>query len=56
MIKVKKIPISSLDYIAFLAIAVALVTGQYIVALVIVVMLVGGNALEIYATDRSCAT
>jgi len=53
MTKAKKIPISSLDYIAFLAIVVALVTAQYIVALVIVVMLVGGNALEIYATARA---
>ena len=53
MTRPKKIPISSLDYIAFLAIATALVTAQYIVALVIVVMLVGGNALEIYATARA---
>ena len=53
MARSKKIPISSLDYIAFLAIATALVTAQYIVALVIVVMFAGGNALEIYATARA---
>ena len=48
-----KVPISSLDYIAFLAIATATLTAQYLVAGVIIVMLLGGNALESYATARA---
>ena len=45
--------IFALDYIALLAIGTALYTQQHLVALVIVLMLSGGNALEEYATARA---
>ena len=43
----------ALDYIALLAIGTAVYTHEYLVALVIVLMLAGGNALESYATARA---
>ena len=43
----------ALDYIALLAIGMTLFMGEYLVALVIVLMLSGGNALEEYATARA---
>ena len=43
----------ALDYIALLAITVGLLTGQYLVAAVIVLMLSGGHTLEAYASTRA---
>lgn len=43
----------ALDYIAILAIAVSLYTGQFVVALVIVFMLSTGRALEKYGMARA---
>lgn len=43
----------SLDYIAFLAMVVALVTREYIAGGVIAFMYVGGEALEAYASHRA---
>ena len=45
--------IFALDYIALLAIGTAVYTHEYLVALVIVLMLSGGNSLEAYATARA---
>jgi heavy metal translocating P-type ATPase len=41
------------DAIALIAIATALVLGQYLAGAVVAVMLAGGNALEEYAGDRA---
>lgn len=46
----------ALDYIALLAILVATLTGQYLVALVIVLMLSGGETLEKYGMERAKAS
>lgn len=43
----------ALDYIAILAITVGLVSGQYLVAMVIVLMLAGGQTLEKYGTAKA---
>ncbi len=43
----------ALDYIAILAICVGLVTGHFLVATVIVLMLSGGNALEKYGMEKA---
>jgi len=43
----------ALDYIAILAILVALFTGQYLVALVIVLMLTSGGQLEEYGMTKA---
>jgi cation transport ATPase len=43
----------ALDYIAILAITVGLVSGQYLVAMVIVLMLSGGQTLEKYGTAKA---
>jgi cation transport ATPase len=43
----------ALDYIALLAITTGVATGNYLVALVIVLMLSGGNTLEEYGTARA---
>lgn len=43
----------ALDYIALLAILVGLLSGQYLVAAVIVLMLAGGNTLEEYGTSQA---
>lgn len=43
----------ALDYIAILAIATGLVTGNFLVAGVIVLMMAGGNTLENYAQQRA---
>lgn len=43
----------ALDYIALLAISVALFSGQYLVAAIIVLMLSGGHTLENYGTSRA---
>lgn len=43
----------ALDYIALLAITVGLITGQYLVAAVIVLMLSGGNTLEKYGMSMA---
>jgi heavy metal translocating P-type ATPase len=41
----------ALDYIALLAISLGVITGQYLVAAVIVLMLSGGNTLEEYGME-----
>lgn len=43
----------ALDYIAILAIAVGLLSGEYLVALVIVLMLSGGQTLEKYGMAKA---
>lgn len=43
----------ALDYIAILAIGTGLITGNYLVAAVIVLMMSGGNALEDYAQTKA---
>ncbi len=43
----------ALDYIAILAITVGIISGQLLVASVIVLMLAGGNSLEKYGTARA---
>lgn len=43
----------ALDYIAILAIATGLFTGNFLVAGVIVLMMAGGNTLETYAQQRA---
>lgn len=43
----------ALDYIAILAILTGLLTGNFLVAGVIVLMMSGGNTLEAYAQDRA---
>lgn len=43
----------ALDYIAILAIAVALVTGEYLVAAVIALMVASGEALEDYGVSQA---
>lgn len=43
----------ALDYIALLAIVVSLIAGQFLVALVIVLMLSGGNTLERYGLAKA---
>lgn len=43
----------ALDYIAILAITVGIVSGQYIVAAVIVLMMAGGNTLEKYGLAKA---
>lgn len=43
----------ALDYIALLAITTGVVTGNYYVAVVIVLMMVGGNTLEDYAQKKA---
>jgi heavy metal translocating P-type ATPase len=43
----------ALDYIAILAIATGIITQNYIVAAVIVLMMSGGNALEDYAQTKA---
>ncbi|MBI3034653.1 cadmium-translocating P-type ATPase [Candidatus Woesearchaeota archaeon] len=46
----------ALDYIAILAIAVSILTGEYLVAAILVLMLSGGNTLEKYATRQAKAS
>ncbi|MPM23222.1 Copper-exporting P-type ATPase [bioreactor metagenome] len=46
----------ALDYIALLAITTGVITGNYSVALVIVLMMVGGNTLEDYAAKRAATS
>ncbi|HUD18984.1 MAG TPA: heavy metal translocating P-type ATPase [Patescibacteria group bacterium] len=43
----------ALDYIALLAITTGLISGEFLVAAVIVLMLAGGEALEKYAVSRA---
>lgn len=43
----------ALDYIAILAIAMSLITGQYLVALILALMVVSGRNLEDYATNQA---
>lgn len=43
----------ALDYIAIVAITTGVLTGQYLVALVIVLMLAGGNSLERFAMNKA---
>src|SRR5690348_2870317 len=43
----------ALDYIAILAIIVALVTGEYLVAAIIALMISSGNTLEAYGVSRA---
>lgn len=43
----------ALDYIAILAITVGILSGQYLVAAVIVLMLTGGNTLEAYGMNQA---
>lgn len=43
----------ALDYIAILAILVGIISGQYIVAAIIVLMMAGGNTLEKYGVDKA---
>ncbi len=43
----------ALDYIALLAIIVSIIAGQFLVALVIVLMLSGGNTLERYGMAKA---
>ncbi len=46
----------SIDFIAFLAMALAIVTGQYLAGAVIALMYTGGEALEAYAGRRAEAS
>jgi heavy metal translocating P-type ATPase len=46
----------SLDYIAFLAMALAVLTGEYLAGAVIAFMYTGGEALEAYASYRAEAS
>lgn len=46
----------SLDYIAFLAMTIAGVTGEYLAGAVIALMYTGGEALETYAAHRAEAS
>ncbi len=46
----------SLDYIAFLAMALAVLTHEYLAGAVIAFMYIGGEALETYATHRARAS
>jgi len=46
----------SLDYIAFLAMGLSLVTQEYLAGAVIALMYTGGEALETYATHRAEAS
>lgn len=46
----------ALDYIAILAISVGILSGQYIVASIIVLMLAGGNTLEKFGMDQAKAS
>lgn len=46
----------SLDYIAFLAMAIAVSTGEYLAGAVIALMYTGGEALEAYASHRAEAS
>lgn len=43
----------SLDYIAFLAMVVSLVAGQYLAGAVVALMIIGGEALDEYASARA---
>ena len=43
----------AIDYIAILAIAVSIISNQYLVGSVIVLMITGGNALERYAQQKA---
>lgn len=43
----------ALDYVAILAILTGVFTGNYLVACVIVLMMAGGNTLEVFAQDRA---
>lgn len=43
----------SLDYIAFLAMAVSLLAGQYLAGAVVALMITGGEALDEYASARA---
>lgn len=43
----------ALDYIAILAIVVALITGEYLVAAILALMIASGNNLETYAVSRA---
>lgn len=43
----------SLDYIAFLAMTISLITSEYIAGSIIALMLTGGEALEKYAEDKA---
>lgn len=43
----------ALDYIAILAIVVALITGEYLVAAILALMIASGNNLESYAVSRA---
>jgi len=47
---------TSIDFIAFLAMALALFTGEYLAGAVIAFMYVGGEALEAYAGRRAKAS
>lgn len=46
----------ALDYIAFLAMALAAATGSYLAGAVIALMYTGGEALEVYASRRAEAS
>ena len=46
----------SLDYIAFLAMVIAVITGEYLAGAVIALMYTGGEALETYASHRAEAS
>lgn len=46
----------SLDYIAFLAMMIAVITGEYLAGAVIALMYSGGEALEAYASHRAEAS
>lgn len=46
----------SLDYIAFLAMAIAIITDEYLAGTVIALMYTGGEALESYASHRAEAS
>src|SRR4051812_15699040 len=43
----------ALDYIAILAIIVALITGEYLVAAIIALMISSGNTLEAYGVAKA---
>ena len=45
----------ALDYIAFLAMVVALASGEWVAGSVIALMYTGGSALEVYASRRATA-
>jgi heavy metal translocating P-type ATPase len=46
----------SLDYIAFVAMVVSLVSGQYLAGAVVALMFSGGKALELFASGKAHAT